>query len=111
MGSTITDLGVQPSFDIVQSDVSSAGGVPAGSSSSGQASMIPVIVAAIVAVVVIVVVVAVVVTKRAQRRPTALILGAAGAVHGDDWENPIYTTQARSVAFDNPIYDRLDNLV
>ena len=63
---------------------------------------------ALVALVAILVVVAV---RRRDVGPIPLVLGAIKDDSASDWENPIYHAPARAVAFDNPIYDRLDNLV
>ena len=74
-------------------------------------NVVPAIIAGLVALVVIVAIVAVVVARRGATGPSPLVLGAISDDTGSDWENPIYAAPARSVAFDNPIYDRLDNMV
>ncbi len=49
-------------------------------------------------------------SKSAEAVHFSLARARASAV-ANDWENPIYSQAARNVAFDNPIYDRLDWLL
>ena len=73
-------------------------------------NIVPAVAAGIVALVVLVAIIAVV-ARRGATGPQPLVLGVIKDDTGSDWENPIYVAPARSVAFDNPIYDRLDNMV
>ena len=74
-------------------------------------NVVPVIIAGIVVLVVLVAIIAAVVARRGATGPSPLVLGAIGDDTGRDWVNPIYAAPTRSLAFDNPIYDRLDNTV
>lgn len=98
--------------NVVASSNSGAGTPTSASSSSGSPNYVPVIIAGIVGFIVFVIVVGMIMSRRATPTPAAMTLGAAaGGAGGADWVNPIYAAPARDVAFDNPVYDRLDNLV
>ena len=106
----VTDITVTGggSGTVQQSDTS-ASNTATSTSSSGSINFIPVVVAGIAAVVIIIVVVALVLVRR-NSTPSGFVLGASRLDAGEDWANPIYTAAERNVAFDNPIYDRLENL-
>lgn len=110
--SDVTEIAVVSNGNVQQSNIngifSSSG--TADSTSSGSANFIPVVIAGIAAGVVLMVVVAVVVVRRRSQSPAPFVLGAGIHDPGDDWANPIYSAPARSVAFDNPIYDRLEDM-
>lgn len=74
-------------------------------------NFLPVFIAGAAALVLLIAIVAVVVARRGVVRPQPLVLGAFKDDMDGDWENPIYDGKARAVSFDNPIYDRLDNMV
>jgi hypothetical protein len=61
-----------------------------------------------------VVIIAVLITRLRNReaRPMGFALGRTNSKVAalGDWDNPLNSRPPRDVAFDNPIYDRLDNL-